>query len=233
MTRHLDKGINTLIAYNFLNKPELIDFGNEEKIQYIYDATGNKVAKIVIDGSALPAGSLIYSGNFVYDLNGELKYFLLGEGRLVPDGQGFRFEYFMKDHLGSTRATFSPAAPGVAQVAEYQHTYPFGMQFEELCYSSGIDIPTDYLYNGKELQSEYQLQCYDYGARFYDPQIGRFHSVDPKSEDYYFQSPYFYAANNPIKYIDKDGKNPAFLAILAKVATGYLTGAGIEFPFEQ
>jgi len=58
--------------------------------------------------------------------------------------------------------------------------------------------PNDYLYNGKELQSDFGLGWYDYGARFYDPAIGRFSSIDPMSETFAFQSPYAYAANNPM-----------------------------------
>jgi len=66
MTQCLDKGINTPILYNHLNKPELIDFGNGEKIKYIYDANGVKIGKQVIDGSAIENSSSIYSGNFIY-----------------------------------------------------------------------------------------------------------------------------------------------------------------------
>jgi len=205
MIKSGDKGINTPILYSYLNKPEEIDFGNGEKIDYIYDGTGNKIAKIVKDGDALPESSLIYSGNFVYDLNGTLQYILTSEGRLVPDYDSYRFEYFMKDHLGNTRATYAEGDPGLAQVAEYQHYYPFGMQLEALCYTSRVDLANNHLYNGKELQAEYGLGWYDYGARFYDPTIGRWHSPDPLAEVSRRWSPYAYCYNNPMRFIDPDG----------------------------
>ena len=73
-----------------------------------------------------------------------------------------------------------------------------------------------YLYNGKELQDEQlggvNLDWYDYGARFYDPALGRFHTIDPLAETYDFQSPYAYATNNPIKYVDVNGEGPGILS---------------------
>ena len=65
-------------------------------------------------------------------------------------------------------------------------------------------------YNGKELQNQEfsdgsGLEEYDYGARFQDPQLGRFRMVDPHSDLYSFSSPYTYGLNNPIRATDPTG----------------------------
>jgi len=96
---------------------------------------------------------------------------------------------------------FSVIQPTVISQQDY---YPFGMEI-----SGNLSAPkNEYLYNKKELQEE--LSEYDYGARFYDPILGRWNVVDAYAEhpDQIDLSPYAYVGNNPITRIDPDGNCP-------------------------
>ncbi len=108
----------------------------------------------------------------------------------------------LTDHLGNTRVTFNQNG----EVLQTDSYYPFGMSIESLSNTNNA-LENKYKYNGKEFQDDFNLDWHDYGARFYDAQIGRFHTLDPMAEKFYFQTTYCYAANNPIMFIDYNGEN--------------------------
>jgi RHS repeat-associated protein len=116
-----------------------------------------------------------------------------GAGQIEESGRYF----YHGDHLGST--SFVTDARG--RVSQYVAYMPYGEAlFEE--HSNTRDMP--YLFNAKERDEETGL--YYYGARYLDPETAVWYGVDPLAMKYPDYSPYIYCANNPLKYIDPDGK---------------------------
>ena len=110
------------------------------------------------------------------------------------------YMFFATDHLGSVRQVLD--SNGAQQ--EQNDYYPFGMQQRRGGYLQ--TTANKYKYNGKEQDKFGDFTTLDYGARFYDPAIARWNTVDPKAQKYYSLSPWSYVANNPVRYIDPDGK---------------------------
>ena len=73
-------------------------------------------------------------------------------------------------------------------------------------YSSTASEVQSRKYNGKELDKMHGLNTYDYGARQYAPILGRWDRMDPLCEKYYSISPYVYCMNNPVMFLDPDGR---------------------------
>ncbi len=205
---NLDKNKEIEIDYNYLNLPEKIyeEGGSGDELLYIYDANGTKWLKKLTDGSTIT--KTMYAGSFVYEDTDDdaiddfdLDYIMNPEGKIDKLTSSVEYHYYLKDHLGNTRVVFD----GAGTVKQKNDYYPFGMTSYQ--YSSSND--NKYLYNGKELQEEQlggvNLDWYDYGARMYDPALGRWHTIDPKAEDYLSYSPYNYVVNNPLIFIDPDG----------------------------
>ena len=107
------------------------------------------------------------------------------------------YDNFMVTHRG-----------GSGPVMEVNAYYPFGALIPGLSISAWPDKKNYYKYNGKELQEQMGLNWLDYGARMYDPEVGRWWVPDPLAEKFYAWSPYSYCFNNPIRFIDPDGRAP-------------------------
>ncbi|KFF21496.1 hypothetical protein IW22_05910 [Chryseobacterium sp. JM1] len=126
--------------------------------------------------------------------------------KFFPTAEGyFNFEtgkyvYNYTDHLGNTRLSYFKNGSG-AEIIEESNYYPFGLKHEGYNVLSG-NPAYKYKYNGKELQ---ESGMYDYGARFYMPEIGRWGVVDPLAEKAPNLSPFRYAYNNPVRFLDPNG----------------------------
>jgi RHS repeat-associated protein len=99
-----------------------------------------------------------------------------------------------------------------ALIVQENHYDPWGLNLVGIEKQGRPDHK--FQYNGKEKQEELGLGWNDYGARFYDPQLGRWHAVDPLADQMRGHSPYNYGLNNPLRFTDPDGNAPFDITIL-------------------
>ncbi len=181
-------GASKNISYNLLNLPQTIKQGSTTLATYTYEASGTKIRNTGTDGTWDYISGIVYHNNAI-------SFIATEEGRAIPNGANYSYQYNLKDHLGNDRVSLDNS--GVLQEDEY---YAFGLRNPKYDNSNN----NRYLYNGKEIQTDLANQ-YDYGARFYDPVIARWTSVDPLAEKFRRWSTYNYCDDNPIRNIDPDG----------------------------
>jgi len=93
------------------------------------------------------------------------------------------------------------------EIQEENNYYPFGLQHKG--YNNVVNgTHHPYGYEGKEENDELGLEWLDFGFRNYDASIGRWMNLDPQAEKMFNHSPYNYAFNNPLYFIDPDGQLP-------------------------
>ena len=147
----------------------------------------------------------LYLGNLIFE-NNNLQFVSMEEGRfrlvtLPSGGPGWASDYFLKDHLGNVRMMLAENG----EVLEETHYYPFGLSMNGISYKAVGGIDNKYKFNSIEQNFDFDLNFYETVYRTYDPQIGRFHQIDPKVEIFESFSTYTFAFNNPNSYKDQLG----------------------------
>ncbi|MFM2480360.1 RHS repeat domain-containing protein [Celerinatantimonas sp. YJH-8] len=200
------------IAYNLLNNlPMTVKTENQEILSLLYNGLNQRVLKRHQDGTQTL---------YVHGLNDEplleqgqqLRQYIYGVGGLsvmILDQQPL---YVLKDQQGSVRVVVADDGE-IRAMLDYM---PFGQLITATALHPEL---TPYRFTGQEFDSE--LGLYNYRARFYDPDLGRFYSCDPKFQ---YGSPYAYCDNNAINRTDPSGEIASLLIILA---VGALIGAGV------
>ena len=200
VTKDLNRNILS-IQYNTLNLPSVIEFAGGKTIKYTYSADGHKLRAVYTTETPATNKRIDYCGSLIFE-NGQLKQMLFEGGYIPMDDMSGAYCFYVKDHLGNNRMVVHPSGT----VEQVNNFYPYGGLMSN---STGWNTQR-YRYNGKELDRMHGLDWYDYGARWMDAAIGRWHVMDPLCEKYYDVSPYAYCHNNPIMFIDLDGKDDYF-----------------------
>ena len=190
----------------------------QENIKYVYDGDGGKVVKYNEGETVTYIGSVYEVQTTVADVRNK-KHIFMGSTRVctieydqaVP-GETAHY-YFHQDHLGSSNVITNDDG-AMVQLMEYQ---PYG----QLQVNSGNEIAR-HKFTGKEFDENVGL--YYYGARYYDPQLGRFitsDSIIQSPHDPQSLNRYAYCRNNPVKYVDPTGH---FFGIIIAAIIGAILG---------
>jgi len=207
------------IGYNADNMPVQVLHSRYGTTNISYDGTSNRVKKVS------PSGTTYYIGDHYEVKNNEpIKYIFAGELRVAKVAATGTY-FFHKDHLGSSAVMTDGVTGAIIEESNYM---PFG----EIREQTGIEV-SNYKFTDQEFDPETGL--YYYGARYYDPTIGRFIAPDSLIQapfDPQTLNRYTYCRNNPIRYTDPDGHlfgidDLTIGVLLAAMAKGAVVGAAV------
>ena len=181
------------LTFNADNMPTSVTHTTGGTILITYDGDGQRAKKEGLDST-----TYYFSDVFEKIADAEVCYVFAGNLRVAMVKNYSEVVYFHKDHLGSTSAISDPDG----NIVEETRYMPFGGTRGA---SAGLGA-TNYRFTDQELDPSSGL--YNYGARLYDPMIGRFASADilvanPHSSQGYGR--YAYVSNNPLIFVDPTG----------------------------
>lgn len=192
---------NTTMTYNHQDLIVSLSQGSTTN-EYFYDAGGDRVKKKVGNDPAL-----VYIWGIAEYEGTDLKAFNTAYGKLLQSENGFQKLYLLRDLVGSVRVVVDEGG----NVIDYSDYFPNG---ETLPSRSAMDDIAE-RFNGKKTDDESSYLYY--GARYYNPTIGRWMSTDPSEQ---FHSSYSFSSNNPVAVVDPDGEFAFLVPVLAGAAIG-------------
>ena len=214
------------LTRNWIRERIFLDAEGKEcvtSVQY-FDGIGRET--LVLTDGLSPGGDVAGA------LTGES---FAGRTAVVRDGvlrKKGRSRFILYDRLGSVRSV----ADEDGNVLQQNLYYARGGAWGDVCTAPGFQ---SYKYCGKYLDRKHGLDLYDYGARLYDPAAAFWTSPDPLCEKYYNISPYAFCNDNPVTFIDPDGRfidtawdaaNVAMgvTSFVANVTAGNIVGAALD-----
>ena len=193
-TRDMSRGVSD-VTYNVLNLPQRVEFASGARIDYLYSASGTKLAEIVYDTDGALISRRDYVGQFEFVAD-TLERTLLPEGFITAADS--TFHVFIPDYQGNIVGVYNSATNTLEQFTDY---YPYGLP-----HASATAPPVNRRkYGAKALTADLGLNLYDFAARFQNPAFPAFTTPDPLAEKYYPTSPYVYCGGDPINLIDPTG----------------------------
>ena len=237
LTRDGNRGINS-ITYDYGHHAYKInlDVNNKPRnITNVYTTDGRKLSSRHVVSFPKASG---YTKKTTTDLyvdglilrNGKplLWQFDGGYVSLNDNGTPTGWNYYITDHLGSTRMVVD-SNDSIREVINY---YPFGSEMQMQAPAQMAETSRHpFRFTGKELDNQNGLNCYDFGARWYDVAgVPMWTSVDPLAEKNPSFTPYHYCHNNPISRIDPDGKDDydKFQGFARGLITNLISGTNLR-----
>ena len=217
ITRDDTRAISSVTYHPFLNLPKRVTFADGSYLAWDYRPDGRKTQStsaekyIRVTTTVNSKGDTIvrqqtryntdlrkYIGAFEISGSTWRVYHDAGHTDIASSG-ALTHRYYVRDYLGSTRAVIDEEG-NVLQSTAY---YPSGVPLT----SNDLAPQTIKLHTGKDFFDLQGAGWYDNQARYYDCLLGRFTSQDPLAEKYPGLNPYNHCANNPLRFVDKDGRD--------------------------
>ena len=211
-----EDGISTEVFSDLRGRKVLERRNGNNDTYFVYDDAG-RLSFVLTPGMQEDSNLLKHAYEYRYDRRSECVYSRIpgceaveihrdtaGRTAVVRDGvlhKKGRSRFILYDRLGSVRSV----ADEDGNVLQQNLYYAWGGAWGDVCTAPGFQ---SYKYCGKYLDRKHGLDLYDYGARLYDPAAAFWTSPDPLCEKYYNISPYAFCNNNPVTFIDPDGRDP-------------------------